>query len=150
MVPGGAPSSTVATTDWRAMASLAAVLPPVGSDPLAVLDAFAEWAADSGRPLYAHQDEAALALAAGDHVVLATPTGSGKSLVAVAGVLLARNEGRRAVWTAPIKALVAEKFFDLVDLLGAVKSGWRPATRRSTPTRPCWCARPRCSPTTPS
>ena len=41
----------------------------------------------------------------GDHVVLATPTGSGKSLVAVAGVLLARNEGRRAVWTAPIKAL---------------------------------------------
>ncbi len=59
----------------------------------------------------------------GDHVVLATPTGSGKSLVAVAGVLLARNEGRRAVWTAPIKALVAEKFFDLVDLLGAADVG---------------------------
>jgi superfamily II RNA helicase len=105
------------------MASLAAVVPPVGSDPLAVLDAFGGWAADTGRPLYAHQDEAALALAAGDHVVLASPTGSGKSLVAVAGVLLARNEGRRAVWTAPIKALVAEKFFDLVDLLGAVNVG---------------------------
>ena len=83
----------------------------------------AVWAAEGGRPLYPHQEEAALALAAGDHVVLATPTGSGKSLVAVAGILLARNEGRRAVWTAPIKALVAEKFFDLVDLLGAGQVG---------------------------
>ncbi len=94
-------------------------LPPVGSDPSMVLEAFATWAAESGRPLYPHQEEAALALAAGEHVVLATPTGSGKSLVAIAGILLAMNDGRRAVWTAPIKALVAEKFFDLVDLLGA-------------------------------
>ena len=105
------------------MVLLVDLLPPAGSDPSDVLDAFAQWAAGSGRPLYAHQEEAALALAAGDHVVLATPTGSGKSLVAVAGVLLARNDGRRAVWTAPIKALVAEKFFDLVDLLGAEQVG---------------------------
>ena len=105
------------------MASLVDLLPAPGSDPVAVLDAFGRWAAESGRSLYPHQEEAALALAAGDHVVLATPTGSGKSLVAVAGILLARNEGRRAVWTAPIKALVAEKFFDLVDLLGAGQVG---------------------------
>jgi superfamily II RNA helicase len=105
------------------MASLAELLPPAGSDPADVLDAFSEWAARGGRPLYQHQDEAAFALAAGDHVVLATPTGSGKSLVAIAGVLLARNEGRRSVWTAPIKALVAEKFFDLVELLGAANVG---------------------------
>ena len=94
-------------------------LPPTGSDPSVVLDAFAAWAAGSGRPLYPHQEEAALALAAGEHVVLATPTGSGKSLVAIAGILLALNDAKRSVWTAPIKALVAEKFFDLVDLLGA-------------------------------
>src|SRR5829696_7173616 len=105
------------------MSALVDLLPPRGADPSTVLDGFALWAADGGRPLYPHQEEAALALAAGDHVVLATPTGSGKSLVAVAGVLLARNEGRRAVWTAPIKALVAEKFFDLVDLLGASDVG---------------------------
>ena len=105
------------------MPSLIELLPPTGSDPSAVLDAFVQWAAESGRPLYPHQEEAALALAAGEHVVLATPTGSGKSLVAVAGVVLAMNEGRRAVWTAPIKALVAEKFFDLVDLLGAAQVG---------------------------
>src|SRR4051794_12293376 len=105
------------------MAALLDRLPAPGSDAIAVLDAFGAWAASSGRPLYPHQEEAALALAAGEHVVLAAPTGSGKSLVAVAGVVLARNEGRRAVWTAPIKALVAEKFFDLVDLLGASEVG---------------------------
>ena len=105
------------------MAVLADLLPPVGADPLAVLEAFGTWAAEGGRPLYPHQEDAAFALAAGEHVVLATPTGSGKSLVAVAGVLLARNDGRRAVWTAPIKALVAEKFFDLADLLGAEQVG---------------------------
>jgi Domain of unknown function (DUF3516)/DEAD/DEAH box helicase len=105
------------------MASLVDRLPPLGSDPVAVLDVFEAWAAEGGRPLYPHQAEAALALAAGDHVVLATPTGSGKSLVAIAGILLARNECRRAVWTAPIKALVAEKFFDLVGLLGAEHVG---------------------------
>ena len=105
------------------MATLVDLLPAPGSDPVEVLDAFAAWAAAGGRPLYPHQEEAGLALAAGDHVVLATPTGSGKSLVAIAGILLARNAGRRAVWTAPIKALVAEKFFDLVDLLGADEVG---------------------------
>ncbi|MDP2289975.1 MAG: DUF3516 domain-containing protein [Actinomycetota bacterium] len=105
------------------MSALTELLPPPGSDPSAVLDAFATWAEAGGRPLYSHQEEAALALAAGEHVVLATPTGSGKSLVAVAGVLLALNHGTRAVWTAPIKALVAEKFFDLVDLLGAQQVG---------------------------
>ena len=95
----------------------------MGSDPVDIIDEFGQWAQRTGRPLYRHQEEAALALATGDHVVLATPTGSGKSLVAVAGVLLALNAGRRAVWTAPIKALVAEKFFDLVDLLGAEHVG---------------------------
>jgi len=98
-------------------------LPSPGSDPAEVVDAFATWAASGARPLYPHQEDAALALAAGDHVVLATPTGSGKSLVAVAGIVLARNRGERAVWTAPIKALVSEKFFDLVDLLGAEAVG---------------------------
>jgi superfamily II RNA helicase len=99
------------------------LMPPVGSDPSDVLDAFATWATDGGRPLYPHQEDAGLALAGGDHVVLATPTGSGKSLVAVAGILLALNRGERAVWTAPIKALVAEKFFELVELLGSDNVG---------------------------
>jgi len=105
------------------MATLFDLLPAPGADPADVVDVFAQWAEASGRPLYTHQDEAILALATGDHVVLATPTGSGKSLVAMAGIALAMNAGRRAVWTAPIKALVAEKFFDLVELLGAERVG---------------------------
>ena len=102
---------------------LVELLPPVGSDPADVIDAFAEWAQQGGRPLYPHQEEALLALADEQHVVLATPTGSGKSLVAMAGIVLARNRGQRSVWTAPIKALVAEKFFDLVGILGATEIG---------------------------
>jgi hypothetical protein len=98
-------------------------LPPTGSDPIDVLDGFGTWAAETGRPLYPHQEEAGLALADGQHVVLATPTGSGKSMAALAGIVLAINDGKRAVWTAPIKALVAEKFFELVELLGPESVG---------------------------
>lgn len=105
------------------MVTLRELLPSIGSDPVDVVDAFGRWAEATGRPLYPHQEEAVLALATGEHVVLATPTGSGKSLVAMAGIALALNSGQRAVWTAPIKALVAEKFFDLVDLLGAEQVG---------------------------
>ena len=105
------------------MAGLREFLPHKGADPADVAEAFGRWATAGGRPLYAHQEDAILGLAMGDHVVLATPTGSGKSLVAMAGIVLALNAGQRAVWTAPIKALVAEKFFDLVDLLGAEQVG---------------------------
>ena len=73
--------------------------------------------------MYPHQEEAGLALASDSHVVLATPTGSGKSLVALMGIVFARNRGERAVWTAPIKALVGEKFFELADLLGPSEVG---------------------------
>jgi hypothetical protein len=103
--------------------TLADLLPPIGSDPFEVVDAFANWDDGTGRALYAHQQEAILALADGDHTVVATPTGSGKSLIAIAGMALARNRGERSVWTAPIKALVGEKFFDLVDIFGAHEVG---------------------------
>jgi Domain of unknown function (DUF3516)/DEAD/DEAH box helicase len=110
--------SVVETGETGGVTTLLDVLPAPGADPADVIDAFSAWAAAGGRPLYPHQEDAALALAFGEHVVLATPTGSGKSLAAVAGIILALNRGERAVWTAPIKALVAEKFFELVDLLG--------------------------------
>ena len=50
----------------------------------AAFDVFLDWAGEQGLTLYPAQEEAVLALAGGAHVVLATPTGSGKSLVAVA------------------------------------------------------------------
>ncbi len=65
-------------------APLAALLPPRGEtlSPDAILDRFVAWVAAPGLSLYPHQEEAILQLLDGRHVVLSTPTGSGKSLVA--------------------------------------------------------------------
>ena len=83
-----------------------------------LLDAFIEWSLAAGLELYPHQEEAVLRLLAGENVVLSTPTGSGKSLVALAGAFAMLAQGRRAVYTAPIKALVSEKFFELTAAFG--------------------------------
>ena len=83
-----------------------------------LLDAFIEWSAAAGLELYPHQEEAVLRLLSGENVVLSTPTGSGKSLVAMAGAFAVLAQGRRAVYTAPIKALVSEKFFELTAAFG--------------------------------
>ena len=87
-----------------------------GADEL--LDAFIEWSAAAGLELYPHQEEAVRRLLSGENVVLSTPTGSGKSLVAMAGAFAVLAQGRRAVYTAPIKALVSEKFFELTAAFG--------------------------------
>ena len=97
--------------------------PPAGSDPDAVYAAFADWVAEQGIELYPAQDEAVLELVSGANVVLSTPTGSGKSLVAVAAHLAARAAGLRSVYTAPIKALVSEKFFALCAVFGSEHVG---------------------------
>lgn len=93
-------------------------------DPLEVLAGFEAWAESTGRPLYPHQLEAAEHLILENrHLIAPTPTGSGKSLIGVAGILWALARGGVAYYTAPLKALVSEKFFDLVDLFGAANVG---------------------------
>lgn len=87
------------------------------------LDRFLDWVTSRGIELWPHQEEALMALMVGDHVILGTPTGSGKSLVALGLHFMALATGRRAYYTAPIKALVSEKFFDLVDILGRENVG---------------------------
>ncbi|HLS79279.1 MAG TPA: DUF3516 domain-containing protein [Nocardia sp.] len=94
-----------------------------GTDADALYETFGMWAAEQGTPLYPAQDEAVLELASGSNVILSTPTGSGKSLVAVAAHLFALTQGVRSYYTAPIKALVSEKFFALCELFGADKVG---------------------------
>jgi superfamily II RNA helicase len=97
--------------------------PPESADPDEVYAAFTEWVSAQGIELYPAQDEAVLELVTGNHVILATPTGSGKSLVAVAAHHAALAAGRRSVYTAPIKALVSEKFFALCAVFGSHNVG---------------------------
>lgn len=96
---------------------------PAGTDPDAVYDGFVAWAADQGLSLYPAQDEAAIEIVSGANVILSTPTGTGKSLVAIAAHAAALARGGRTYYTAPIKALVSEKFFALVDIFGAERVG---------------------------
>ena len=96
---------------------------PLGSDPDELLEGFVAWTTDTGLTLYPAQEEAILELLAGNHVILATPTGSGKSLVATAAHAAALARGERSVYTAPIKALVSEKFFALARDFGSDNVG---------------------------
>lgn len=91
--------------------------------PDEIYEAFTGWISSRGMTLYPAQDEAVLEIAAGHNVVLATPTGSGKSTVAVAAHFTGLATGQRSYYTAPIKALVSEKFFDLIEIFGAENVG---------------------------
>ena len=93
------------------------------TDDDALYEAFSSWASSTGRPLYRHQDESLIEILSGNHVIAATPTGSGKSMIALAAHFVSMAHGGRSYYTAPLKALVSEKFFDLVALFGAENVG---------------------------
>ncbi|WP_150462655.1 DEAD/DEAH box helicase [Nesterenkonia ebinurensis] len=91
--------------------------------PEQLFEAFTSWVESRGMQLYPAQEDAVAELAEGHHVIMATPTGSGKSMVALAAHFFALARGERTVYTAPIKALVSEKFFSLVEVFGPDKVG---------------------------
>lgn len=99
------------------------VPPPAGLDPDTALDTFLSWVQARGLQLWPHQEEAILEIFAGRHTVLDAPTGSGKSLVALALHWKTLCEGGRTVYTAPVKALVNEKFLDLCRTFGPEQVG---------------------------
>ena len=96
---------------------------PGSADPDAVFDAFQSWVTEQGLTLYPHQEEALIEVATGANVILNTPTGSGKSLVATGAHFAALAGDRTTFYTAPIKALVSEKFFALCAVFGAQNVG---------------------------
>lgn len=96
---------------------------PGADSPDEVFDAFAAWTRTRGLTLYPAQEEALIELVSGANVILDTPTGSGKSLVAAGAHFAALAAGKRSFYTAPIKALVSEKFFDLCATFGRERVG---------------------------
>jgi superfamily II RNA helicase len=93
------------------------------ADPDTLYERFVQWAEDQGLELYPAQQDALIEIVSGSNVILATPTGSGKSLVATGAHFTALARGERSFYTAPIKALVSEKFFALIDTFGAQNVG---------------------------
>jgi superfamily II RNA helicase len=96
---------------------------PADPDPDKLFEAFSSWTAERGLELYPAQEEALIEVVSGANVILSTPTGSGKSLVAVGAHFTALAHGKRSYYTAPIKALVSEKFFQLIEIFGAENVG---------------------------
>jgi Superfamily II RNA helicase len=108
-------------------------------EPDAFVAAFEEWAGSRGLRLYPAQEEALLELVLDRHLVLSTPTGTGKSLVAVAAHAAALAQGQRSFYTAPLKALVSEKFFALVEVFGAENVGMVTGDSSVNPDAPIIC-----------
>ncbi|UKY53983.1 DEAD/DEAH box helicase [Streptomyces inhibens] len=96
---------------------------PNNADPDALYEAFSGWAEQQGISLYPAQEEALIEVVSGANVILSTPTGSGKSLVAAGAHFTALANDQVTFYTAPIKALVSEKFFDLCKLFGTENVG---------------------------
>ncbi len=115
-------------------------MPPGGTtDPDEILTRFVDWAAEAGYELYPAQEEALLELMAGKHVILNTPTGSGKSLVALGLHFKALCEGQISYYTSPIKALASEKFFSLCTDFGPENVGMLTGDASINPTARVIC-----------
>lgn len=119
--------------------------PEDGSEPepwlsaSAAFERFLDWTLARGIELWPHQEDALMDLAAGDHVIVGTPTGSGKSMIALGMHFIAMCTGRRSYYTAPIKALVSEKFFNLVEVLGRDNVGMVTGDASVNPDAPVIC-----------
>ncbi|MCS4535238.1 RNA helicase [Corynebacterium sp. HS2168-gen11] len=105
-----------------------------------IYDSFVAWTRQRNITLYPAQEEAILNILANDNVILATPTGSGKSMVATAAHFIALARGQRSFYTAPIKALVSEKFFALCDIFGPESVGMMTGDATVNGRAPIICA----------
>ncbi len=121
-------------------ASLAYDLPPCDALSDDILARFLLYVAERELDLYAAQEEAILEILSGNNVILNTPTGSGKSLVAEAAHFEALVRRERSIYTCPIKALANEKFFALVQVFGADNVGLMTGDATVNRDAPILCA----------
>ncbi len=109
------------------------------ADPSNALDLFLEHVFEKNLELYPAQEEAILELYSGKNLILNTPTGSGKSLVAAALHFHSLSNGRRSIYTCPIKALVNEKFLALCQDFGPDQVGMITGDATVNPDAPIIC-----------
>ncbi len=107
--------------------------------PDEAFDRFVDWLNRRDTHLWSHQEDSLMNLMMGNHVILGTPTGSGKSMVALGLHFMAMATGKRSYYTAPIKALVSEKFFGLVEVLGRDNVGMITGDATINPQAPVIC-----------
>jgi len=112
---------------------------PEATGPDDLFTAFEGWVKRLGLSLYEHQEEALIEIVSGANVILATPTGSGKSLVAAGAHMVALARGERSFYTAPVKALVSEKFFALCEMFGPDCVGMMTGDASVNATAPIIC-----------
>src|SRR4026208_594951 len=112
---------------------------PQGRDADDLYDAFVTWVGQQGITLSPAQEEAVIEIMTGSNVILSTPTGSGKTLGATGAHFAALAQGKRTFYTAPIKALVSEKFFALCDIFGAANVGMLTGDASANPQAPIIC-----------
>jgi superfamily II RNA helicase len=112
---------------------------PDTAGPDDLFSAFEGWAKLQGLTLYPHQEEALIEVVSGGNVILSTPTGSGKSLVAAGAHFAALARGERTFYTAPVKALVSEKFFALCEMFGPASVGMMTGDASVNATAPIIC-----------
>lgn len=112
---------------------------PGSLGPDELYDAFVAWTSATGITLYPAQEEAIIDIFMDANLIVSTPTGSGKSLIAVAAHFAALANGHRSFYTAPLKALVSEKFFALVDIFGPTQVGMMTGDSMVNPTAPIIC-----------
>lgn len=104
-----------------------------------ILSAFLDWLIETNVEPYDHQEQAILELFSGNNVILNTPTGSGKSLVALALHFRAICQKRRSYYTVPIKALANEKFLSLCQVFGPENVGMITGDATVNPGAPVIC-----------
>src|SRR5258708_3735639 len=112
---------------------------PKTADPDALFAGFQEWVEGRGITLYPAQEEALIEVVSGNNVILSTPTGSGKSLVAAGAHFAALGRDEISFYTAPIKALVSEKFFDLCEMFGTQNVGMMTGDASANADAPIIC-----------
>ncbi len=109
-------------------------------DPQAIADSFTNWVKSTGKEMYPHQEASLIGIVSGEHLIVSTPTGSGKSLIAMQALFTALATNRTAYYTAPLKALVSEKFFELISLFGAHNVGMVTGDSAINANAPIICA----------